>query len=139
MSSDGSTSISGVGDLARPAQRLIELLGVAHRCRDAVSANTCEYFTKYVHNGDACGFINSPLMPWASLMSKFEPPFKCPVQAGRYLLSNGTIDVDGIARMFGVSPNNDVWKFTVSIKDEKRAPFMCLDSAVRIVKYASRG
>ncbi|XP_052126322.1 uncharacterized protein LOC113210423 [Frankliniella occidentalis] len=139
MSSDGVVSLNGMGDIGRTAQRLTDIAIVAYKCRDGVSANTCEYFTRFTNNGDGCRLISSSIVPWASLLGRSQPPIKCPLQTGWYVITNGTIDVDAYARMYGVSTNNDVWKITISIKDEKHSPFVCVDAAVRIMKYASRG
>lgn len=60
---------------------------VLHKCREAVTSNTCEYFATWPFTAAICSMISAKGMMWSGFLNSFHPDFKCPINKVGYKAS----------------------------------------------------
>ncbi|KAJ1520745.1 hypothetical protein ONE63_003840 [Megalurothrips usitatus] len=129
----------GYIDVSRPAERWSEAKVVFHKCLGGISSNTCEYKSTWRFNQNPCGEFTSPLMPWNTIVAKFEPPYRCPFKAGRYVLHNATLNMEALSRLAGKEANQDItWVLKVDLDDERGRTFQCFQVAARLIRLSGK-
>ncbi|XP_034246561.1 uncharacterized protein LOC117648256 [Thrips palmi] len=128
----GVVYLNAAMEFQRTAKALTTMKVVLHRCREAVSSNTCEYFVTWPFTAAICNMITTKGMMWSGFMSAFRPDFKCPITKGLYLLENATVDVSLGEAMSHINIAGNVWRAEVNLMDEKKELFTCLNTAVLI-------
>ncbi|XP_034242336.1 uncharacterized protein LOC117645897 [Thrips palmi] len=132
VDSRGVVYLNAVMEFQRTAKALTKMKVVLHKCRDAVSSNTCEYFATWPFTANICSMLTAKGMMWSGFTSAFHPTFKCPVAKGIYHLQNGTVDVSLGEAMSHINIAGNVWTAEVSLMDENKELFTCINTAVAI-------
>ncbi|KAJ1529636.1 hypothetical protein ONE63_006400 [Megalurothrips usitatus] len=116
----------------RPAKSFTMMKVVLQKCTEAVTSNTCEYFATWPFTAGICTMMTTKGMMWSGFMRKFNPEFKCPMTPGLYTLENATVDVSLGETLAHVNIAGNVWNVEVSLTDENRELYTCLNTAVLI-------
>ncbi|XP_034235750.1 uncharacterized protein LOC117642049 [Thrips palmi] len=128
----GVVYLNAVMEYTRTAKALTMMKIVLHKCREAVSSNTCEYFATWPFTAAICNMVTTKGMMWSGFMNAFRPDFKCPVTKGIYFLENATLDVSLGETIAHINIAGNVWRAEVNLMDDKKELFTCLNTAILI-------
>ncbi|KAK3919221.1 Splicing factor 3B subunit 3 [Frankliniella fusca] len=128
----GVVFLNAVMEFLRPAKSLSMMKVILHRCREAVTSNTCEYFATWPFSTAICSFITMRGLMWSNFITKIEPEFKCPIMAANYTVSNGTLELSLGEAMVHLNIAGNVWDTEVSFFDQDKELFTCVKAAVLV-------
>ncbi|XP_026274714.2 uncharacterized protein LOC127751591 isoform X2 [Frankliniella occidentalis] len=111
-------------NVSRAASSLREVVVELHKCRDAVSANTCEYFQTWRFKDRLCAEWNDPTKPWNSVLGSIEPRLDCPIKQGEYHIRNGSLDLRALQGL-PIPLEGSVWKVRASTMEENHEVHTC--------------
>ncbi|XP_052128963.1 uncharacterized protein LOC113215853 isoform X2 [Frankliniella occidentalis] len=128
----GIVYLSVVMEFFKTAKSLSMMKVKLHKCREAVTSNTCEYFATWPFSTAICSFITMKGFMWSKFLRAISPEFKCPLLPMNYTLTNGTLDLSLGETMAHINIAGNVWDTEVEFYDQDKELFSCVKALVLI-------
>lgn len=122
--------LNGVFDITRSAAGTDQIVVMLTKCRDHVSANTCEHFQTWRFQKGVCRIMFGDGSIGASFQKYVSPRPACPAVKGTYTIRNATVDMK-LLQTLPLPLEGNVWLVRFIINESSRKVHMCSDTEMR--------
>ncbi|XP_034235549.1 uncharacterized protein LOC117641892 [Thrips palmi] len=122
--------LNGAYEISRLAKDLSEIVIILTKCKEIVSANTCEHFQTWRFKKNICQNIFFGNQIWAKFNENIIPTPKCPAAPGTYQIRNATIDIN-VLQTLPMPLEGHVYRARHFMMEPNGVPHICSEAEIQ--------